>query len=169
MVVNPYGYSSLTAVINRNTKHPTDIKVTVKGRLNGGIDNTYDVGRSMLLSNDSIPVFGLYPDYNNTVVVSYKFDGKKITDTYKIVTLALTMHHTDNSNITALPQPKVTKFDPNFKNSGTRPPKGSEVNWIMLKTVRCCCVPPSTATTVLTDRSFRPCVTSSLKSTARAT
>ena len=38
VIVNPYGYSPLTAVINRNTKHPTDIKVTVKGKPNGGID-----------------------------------------------------------------------------------------------------------------------------------
>lgn len=30
VIVNPYGYSPLTAVINRNTKQPTDIKVTVK-------------------------------------------------------------------------------------------------------------------------------------------
>lgn len=79
VIVNPYGYSPLTAVINRNTKQPTDIKVTVKGKPNGGIDITYDVGRSTLLSNDGIPVFGLYPDYRNTVVVSYKLDGKKIT------------------------------------------------------------------------------------------
>ena len=140
VIVNPYGYSPLTAVINRNTKQPTDIKVTVKGKPNGGIDITYDVGRSTLLSNDGIPVFGLYPDYRNTVVVSYKLDGKKITDTYSILTPALTMPYMDNRNITALPQPKVTKLDPKFKNrlylvnSGTRPPKGSEVNWIMPKT-----------------------------------
>ena len=140
VIVNPYGYSPLTAVINRNTKQPTDIKVTVKGKPNGGIDITYDVGRSTLLSNDGIPVFGLYPDYRNTVVVSYKLDGKKITDTYSIITPALTMPYMDNRNITALPQPKVTKLDPKFKNrlylvnSGTRPPKGSEVNWIMPKT-----------------------------------
>lgn len=116
VIVNPYGYSPLTAVINRNTKQPTDIKVTVKGKPNGGIDITYDVGRSTLLSNDGIPVFGLYPDYRNTVVVSYKLDGKKITDTYSILTPALTMPYMDNRNITALPQPKVTKLDPKFKN-----------------------------------------------------
>lgn len=140
VIVNPYGYAPLTAVINRNTKNPTDIKVTVKGKPNGGVDVSYDVGRTTLLSNDGIPIFGLYPDYRNTVVVSYKLDGKKITDTYSIVTPALTMHYMDNRNITALPQPKVTKLDPKFKdrlyfvNSGTRPPKGSEVNWIMPKT-----------------------------------
>lgn len=140
VIVNPYGYAPLTAVINRNTKNPTDIKVTVKGKPNGGVDISYDVGRSTLLTNDGIPVFGLYPDYRNTVVVSYKLDGKQITDTYSIVTPALTMHYMDNRNITALPQPKVTKLDPKFKdrlyfvNSGTRPPKGSEVNWIMPKT-----------------------------------
>ncbi len=140
VIVNPYGFSPLTAVINRNTKHPTDIKVTVKGKPDGGVDITYDVGRSTLLSNDGIPVFGLYPDYRNTVVVSYKLDGKAVTDTYSIVTPALTMPYMDNRNITALPQPKVTKLDPAFKdrlylvNSGTRPPKGSEFNWIMPKT-----------------------------------
>ena len=140
VIVNPYGFSPLTAVINRNTKHPTDIRVTVKGKPEGGVDITYDVGRSTLLSNDGIPVFGLYPDYRNTVVVSYKLDGRAITDTYSIVTPALTMPYMDNRNITALPQPKVTKLDTAFRdrlylvNSGTRPPKGSEVNWIMPKT-----------------------------------
>ena len=140
VIVNPYGFSPLTAVINRNTKHPTDIRVTVKGKPKGGVDITYDVGRSTLLSNDGIPVFGLYPDYRNTVVVSYKLDGRAITDTYSIVTPALPMPYMDNRNITALPQPKVTKLDTAFRdrlylvNSGTRPPKGSEVNWIMPKT-----------------------------------
>ena len=142
VIVNPYGFSPLTAVINRNTKHPTDIRVTVKGKPEGGVDITYDVGRSTLLSNDGIPVFGLYPDYRNTVVVSYKLDGRAITDTYSIVTPALTMPYMDNRNITALPQPKVTKLDTAFRdrlylvNSGTRPPKGSEVNWIMPKTAQ---------------------------------
>ena len=126
VIVNPYGFSPLTAVINRNTKHPTDIRVTVKGKPEGGVDITYDVGRSTLLSNDGIPVFGLYPDYRNTVVVSYKLDGRAITDTYSIVTPALTMPYMDNRNITALPQPKVTKLDTAFRdrlylvNSGTR-------------------------------------------------
>ena len=38
VIVNPYGFSPLTAVINRNTKHPTDIRVTVKGKPEGGVD-----------------------------------------------------------------------------------------------------------------------------------
>ncbi len=140
VIVNPYGFSPLTAVINRNTKLPSDIQVTVKGKGDKGVDITYTVGRSTLLSNDGIPVFGLYPDYRNEVIVTYKLGKEKITDKYSILTPALTMPYMDNRNITALPQPKVTKMDPKFKdrlyfvNSGTRPPKGSEVNWIMPKT-----------------------------------
>ncbi len=140
VIVNPYGYSPLTAVINRKTQNPTDIKVTVKGKGENGVDITYDVGRSSLLTNDGIPVFGLYPDYRNTVIVSYKLDGKPITDTYSILTSPIQVNYMDTRNITALPTPKVTKVDPAFKdrlylvNSGTRPPKGSEINWIMPKT-----------------------------------
>ena len=53
-----------------------------------GQEIKYKVSRSELLTHAGIPVFGLYPDYMNTVETTYtrKFHGKteKFTDTYKI-------------------------------------------------------------------------------------
>lgn len=140
VIVNPYGFSPLTAVINRNTKTPTDIVVTVKGKNKDGVDISYKVGKTALLSNDGIPVFGLYPNYRNTVEVSYKLDGKTIKDTYSILTAPISFNYIDNRSLTAIPIPKVVKTDPAFKdrlyfvNSSSLTPRGSEVNWVMPKT-----------------------------------
>lgn len=97
------------------------------------------MGRSTFLTHDGVPVFGLYPNHTNRVTVTYTQNGKKIKDEYRIITGAVTNSYSDNRNITALPTPKVVKVDPKFKdrlyfvNSGTRPPMGSDINWVMPK------------------------------------
>jgi arylsulfate sulfotransferase len=86
VIVNPYKVAPLTAVIERAGKDPKDITVTVKGKEGGGVDVSYKVDEAALLNHDGVPVFGLYDGYLNTVVVTYKLDGKPVTDTYKILT-----------------------------------------------------------------------------------
>ena len=86
VILNPYKVAPLTAVIERAGKDPKDIKVTVKGKEDGGVDISYHVSEDSLLNHDGIPVFGLYDGYLNTVVVEFTLDGKKVTDTYKILT-----------------------------------------------------------------------------------
>ena len=52
-----------------------------------GQEITYKVSRTELKTHAGIPVFGLYPDWQNTVEVSYTrtFQGKseKFKDTYR--------------------------------------------------------------------------------------
>lgn len=139
VILNPYGHTPLVAVINRDGKDAENIHVTVHGKGAKGVDISYDVGRSTFLTHDGVPVFGLYPNHTNRVTVTYTQNGKKIKDEYRIITGAVTNSYSDNRNITALPTPKVVKVDPKFKdrlyfvNSGTRPPMGSDINWVMPK------------------------------------
>lgn len=139
VILNPYGHTPLVAVINRDGKDAENIHVTVHGKGAKGVDISYDVGRSTFLTHDGVPVFGLYPNHTNRVTVTYTQNGKKIKDEYRIITGAVTNSYSDSRNITALPTPKVVKVDPKFKdrlyfvNSGTRPPMGSDINWVMPK------------------------------------
>lgn len=139
VILNPYGHTPLVAVINRDGKDAENIHVTVHGKGAKGVDISYDVGRSTFLTHDGVPVFGLYPNHTNRVTVTYTQNGKKIKDEYRIITGAVTNSYSDSRNITALPSPKVVKVDPKFKdrlyfvNSGTRPPMGSDINWVMPK------------------------------------
>ncbi len=86
VVVNPYKISPLTAIIERDGRDPKNIKVTVQGKPNGGVDISYPVSEGALLNHDGIPVFGLYDDYVNLVRVEYTLNGKPVSETYKIRT-----------------------------------------------------------------------------------
>lgn len=139
VIVNPYGYTPLVAVINRDGKDAENIHVTVHGRGDKGIDIAYNVGKSAFLTHDGVPVFGLYPNHKNKVTVTYTQNGKEIKDEYTIITGAISNSYIDSRNITALPTPHVVTVDPKFKdrlyfvNSGTRPQMGSDINWVMAK------------------------------------
>lgn len=139
VILNPYGHTPLVAVINRDGKDAEDIHVVVHGKGEQGVDIAYDVGRSTFLTHDGVPVFGLYPNHTNRVTVTYKQNGKQMRDEYRIITGAIANSYMDSRNISALPTPKVVKVDEAFKdrlyfvNSGTRPPMGSDINWVMPK------------------------------------
>ena len=139
VIVTPYGHTPLVALIDRAGKDATDIHVTVHGKGANGVPIAYNVGRKTFLDNDGIPIFGLYPNHTNEVTVTYKQQGKKVTDKYKIITGAINTSYIDNRNLTALPTPVVKKVDPKFKdrlyfvNSGTLTPMGSDINWVMQK------------------------------------
>ena len=75
--INPYDVSPLTAIIDRAGKDIKDIHVKVKGKPDGGIDIDYNVSEHALLTHDGVPVWGLYPDYLNEVVLSYTFNRAK--------------------------------------------------------------------------------------------
>ncbi len=140
VVVNPFGNTPLVALINRNSKDAKNIQVTVHGRGEKGVDISYKVSQVAFNTYDGVPVWGMYPDHHNKVTVSYELDGKKIVDNYTIITGAIANPYIDSRNISALPTPNVKKIDPAFRdrlyfvNSGTRPPKGSLLNWVGNKT-----------------------------------
>lgn len=82
--MNPYKVAPLTAVILNGGYDVTDVKVSVKGKDNGGIDINYNPSNNQIRLHGGIPIWGLYPEYQNTVEVSYKRDGEAMSETYKI-------------------------------------------------------------------------------------
>lgn len=74
--VNPYNANPLSAMIIFYTDKSLEVSVTVKGKNND--DFTINYGKS---NYHYIPVYGLYSDYENTVVVTL---GDKTTKEFKI-------------------------------------------------------------------------------------
>ena len=88
-IMNPYKIAPLTAIIRNGGYELTAASVKILPK-EGGQTVAYDVSRTQLLTHGGIPVFGLYPDYANTVEVEYDrvYLGKKehIKETYKMRT-----------------------------------------------------------------------------------
>lgn len=77
VIVNPYNIAPLTAVIRNGGYEIKDVEVRIVPKLNGQ-EIKYKVSDRQLKTNAGIPVFGLYPDYLNTVEVKYTrlYNGK---------------------------------------------------------------------------------------------
>ena len=77
VIVNPYDISPLTALIIFKTETSVSPKVTIEGDDEiSTYEYTFDEGTEHFL-----PIYGLYPDRDNTVVVEYGDVSKKITIT----------------------------------------------------------------------------------------
>lgn len=120
VIVNPYSIAPLTAIIRNGGYELTEATVRIVPKPQGQ-EIKYKVSRSELLTHAGIPVFGLYPDYMNTVETTYtrKFHGQteKFTDTYKIY--AAPVYH----EVSGSPglhhnmfETKVTKVDAKFSD-----------------------------------------------------
>ena len=90
VIVNPYKVAPLTAIIRNGGYTVTDATVRIVPKPNGQ-EIKYAVSNTDLLTHSGIPVFGLYPDYVNTVEVSYtrttngdQPKSEKIKESYKI-------------------------------------------------------------------------------------
>ncbi len=120
IVVNPYEVAPLTAIIRSGGYQIESARVTILPKPNGQTIS-YKVSRRMLLTHGGIPVFGLYPDYVNSVQVDYTriFNGKKETfsDVYKIYGSPL---YAEASGLMlehdGMPKVKAVKVDPEFKD-----------------------------------------------------
>jgi arylsulfate sulfotransferase len=115
VIVNPYKVAPLTAIIDRAGMDIDDIKVTVKGKPNGGVDISYGVDRGALLHHDGVPVFGLYDGYLNTVELSYMLDGKRVSESYKILTNPFHTRIVDGRQ-QVKPTVEVKKVAPGFES-----------------------------------------------------
>lgn len=120
IVVNPYKIAPLTAIIKNGGYEITEATVRVVPKKDGQ-EIKYHVGRKQLLTHAGIPVFGLYPDYNNTVEVTYtrKFHGKveKISESYKIYTAPVYHEVSGNPTLTHnMFETKVVKMDSKFSD-----------------------------------------------------
>lgn len=82
IILNPYGNSPLTALILFETDSKTEVKVTVKGRDSlSTFEHTFDKSRKHYL-----PIYGLYADYDNEVVIEYKDSENIVSKTVIIKT-----------------------------------------------------------------------------------
>ncbi|MBV7317457.1 aryl-sulfate sulfotransferase [Shewanella sp. NIFS-20-20] len=135
MIVDPYGNTPLTALLDLNSKKPSNVTVTVQGKGRKGVDISYPVGKRTMNTHDGIPVFGLYPDYQNKVTLEYTLDGKRVKEHYKVVTGSVVNNYIDGRNITPLQQVNVKKVAKGFEdrlylvNSHTYVPQGSDLHW----------------------------------------
>ena len=70
VVLNPYDIAPLTAIIRNGgaALEKAHVRIVPKS---GGAELAYDVGAVTLRTYGGIPVFGLYPDYLNTVEVTW--------------------------------------------------------------------------------------------------
>ena len=65
IIINPYGNSPLTALIMFETDNYSSVEITIKSK-NGNSDIYYVFDK---YKYHMIPIYGLYADYNNTVVI----------------------------------------------------------------------------------------------------
>ena len=120
IVVNPYEVAPLTAIIRNGGYQILDARVTVLPKPEGE-EISYNVSRRMLLTHGGIPVFGLYPDYLNSVKVEYTrlFNGKteKFSDIYKIYGSPIYVEASGLVNErSTMPKVRPVKVDPKFKD-----------------------------------------------------
>lgn len=72
VILNPYDVSPLSALVIFQTKDLSTATVTIKGK-----DGDEDIVNTFLPSKEHIlPIYGLYPDYENTVIVSSSDEEK---------------------------------------------------------------------------------------------
>ncbi|GAA0436647.1 aryl-sulfate sulfotransferase [Lentibacillus halophilus] len=85
--LDPYDATPLAALAKFSTPEPATIKVTVEGKDGGGdIQHTY----AAYNKEHSVPILGLYPDYDNTVTIAATTnDGETMTTKLTIQTDAL--------------------------------------------------------------------------------
>ena len=119
VIVNPYKVAPLTAVIRNGGYEITDASVKIVPK-NNGVTIAYKVSDQQLKTHAGIPVFGLYPDYMNTVEVSYTrhFQGKseKFTESYRFYAPAIYTASTGMPNQVKPFDIEVLKVAPEFKD-----------------------------------------------------
>ena len=72
IIVNPYGNSPLTAIVMFDTSNYSKVDITIKGKNDTDIKYTFDNNKHHL-----IPIYGLYANYNNTIVLNSE-DKEKV-------------------------------------------------------------------------------------------
>lgn len=120
--MDPNGVAPLTALIRNAGFALTDVTVTVKGKGESGVPINYTVSNTKVLQNGGIPVWGLYPDYQNIVEVSYKKSKagsapKDVKETYTIYAPPVAVYGSGTGQKTTLPKAVVVQpADKSVKN-----------------------------------------------------
>ena len=117
VIVNPYNFAPLTAVIRDGGYKLDDVTVKILPKPNGRTIE-YKVSKRQLKTHAGVPVFGLYQDYLNTVEVSYTrtFQGKaeKFTDRYQFYAPSIYTRSNGMPNQRRPFTVEVQKVDPEF-------------------------------------------------------
>ena len=119
VIMNPYKIAPLTAVIRNGGYVVTDVSVRIVPKENGQ-EIAYKVSDKQVRTHGGIPVFGLYPDYVNSVEVSYTRTnhGKSERvekEVYKIYAQPFSLEQ-PGSAVGPLFKATVKKLDPEFKD-----------------------------------------------------
>ena len=144
VIVNPYKIAPLTAIIRDGGNTLRDVSVRIVPK-KGGQEIAYKVADSYVLTYGGIPVFGLYPDYVNTVEVSYTKIGngdkpkveKVEKEQYKIyASPAFVEADGTDMQTHGMFETKVEKVDAKFKdrlyllnNILENNPRGARATW----------------------------------------
>ena len=121
IVVNPYKIAPLTAIIKNGGYELKDASVRIVPKA-GGQEIAYKVSNKALRTYAGIPVFGLYPDYNNKVEVSYTYiyNGKETRVEKEVYTMYAPAVYTPVNGSMAqhhnMFETEVVKVDPEFKD-----------------------------------------------------
>lgn len=91
IIVNPYGNSPLTAIVMFTSNDYSEVSITIKGKYENDINYTFSKDKYHL-----IPIYGLYPDYNNTIIIRCEGSEKVIN----IETNSLPADFTYSDNMT---------------------------------------------------------------------
>ena len=117
IVVNPYKIAPLTAIIKNGGYELKDASVRIVPKAGG-----QEIAYKALRTYAGIPVFGLYPDYNNKVEVSYTyiFNGKETRVEKEVYTMYAPAVYTPVNGSMAqhhnMFETEVVKVDPEFKD-----------------------------------------------------
>ncbi|MDR3346284.1 MAG: aryl-sulfate sulfotransferase [Campylobacteraceae bacterium] len=112
VLMNPFGIAPLTAIIKNGGYKITNVKVVVEGKDGTGIPISYSVSDNKILLYGGIPVWGMYPDHQNTVNVSYTLrdlnaNSQDIKETYTIYAPPISLYGSGTKQKRVLPLAKV--------------------------------------------------------------
>lgn len=89
IIVNPYGNSPLVALAMFTSNDYSEVSITIKGKYDNDINYTFGKDKYHL-----IPIYGLYPDYDNTVII--RCEGSEKVINIRTETLPEDFSYVDN-------------------------------------------------------------------------
>ncbi|MDW5288730.1 aryl-sulfate sulfotransferase [Formosa sp. PL04] len=109
IILNPTGYAPLSAIIALETNESIQVDISIAG--SNGTDSNVVHQFSETGTTLDIPIHGLYPDYENTVTLSFfNTNGLKLGEKSYVITT--------DPLITDLPQISIDTADRNLMESG---------------------------------------------------